>query len=529
MNNTLILPGFSSQTSRAKSNVRFTKTEAMPINSNPQQRVFFSGKTEPAKSYSSGASLVWEQTLPGLDHPIKIAQNQRSDLKDRAKITLTKTSEDEKHITYTVSQGFKNAETKLPDSMPIATLKVPKTLQAQDFPDITFYAAPKKEGQTAIIKGKSNVYILPEQGGHLVFSNGVEVHMKGPKPAKVELAAGVGRKAMPIPADVPAILAIGGHGTRTSGVTEVQNIPKAQLSLGENSTLETIIRHVHDHGIQQITMNPITNTQIASVLSKLRSTGQGKYETLPSQPDGNFGIFSKALGAKVLHRDKPFLLYFADAVSDVDLSRMYQEHNEKQADVTISAFKVPREDAHKYGIFYTEDQDSGKVTKFTEKPKDKPSTDNFYAANGIYFFSPKAIQTIEKIVSDPGFKPTDAGELDLSYDIIPKLIQEHLNVRVDYDPNQIWLDTGNPSAYRGTAHALLSTVKERREQAPLAKHLPSSDNAANMVDAQGNVYLQGADKADRQQDGIALMQNAITVPKSLATGLRAPDQLNVMA
>ena len=71
-----------------------------------------------------------------------------------------------------------------------------------------------------------------------------------------------------------------------------------------------------------------------------------------------------------------------DHIYKMDYSRMVNFHKTHGADVTIAAMPVPMEEAHRFGILDTDEND--RVTDFIEKPQNPP---NNLASMGVYVFS----------------------------------------------------------------------------------------------------------------------------------------------
>ena len=110
--------------------------------------------------------------------------------------------------------------------------------------------------------------------------------------------------------------------------------------------------------------------------------------------------------AKDLLEDEPFVVVNGDIVSDINLKLMIKSHTENDAKATVSLAKVP--DARPYGT--AEMNDSGRITKFEEKPNKRKSQ----AINaGVYVLDPSVIQLIPPAI------PSSMENM-----IFPKLVQD---------------------------------------------------------------------------------------------------------
>ncbi len=76
------------------------------------------------------------------------------------------------------------------------------------------------------------------------------------------------------------------------------------------------------------------------------------------------------------------LILSGDHIYKMDYSKMLDYHKEKGADCTIAVIDVPIEEASRFGILSTDDDN--KIFKFSEKPKNPDSTK---ASMGIYIFN----------------------------------------------------------------------------------------------------------------------------------------------
>ena len=76
------------------------------------------------------------------------------------------------------------------------------------------------------------------------------------------------------------------------------------------------------------------------------------------------------------------LILSGDHIYKMDYEVMLDYHKKNQADVTIAAMPVPREEASRFGIVVTDDE--GKIAEFQEKPPEPKSN---LASMGIYIFS----------------------------------------------------------------------------------------------------------------------------------------------
>ncbi len=108
------------------------------------------------------------------------------------------------------------------------------------------------------------------------------------------------------------------------------------------------------------------------------------------------------------------LILSGDQIYKMDYSAMLAFHEEKNADVTIAILEVPWEDASRFGIMNTEEDN--KIYEFVEKPKNPISNK---ASMGIYIFNWKKLR--EYLMED---QKNLQSSNDFGKDIIPKMLED---------------------------------------------------------------------------------------------------------
>lgn len=137
------------------------------------------------------------------------------------------------------------------------------------------------------------------------------------------------------------------------------------------------------------------------------------------------------------------LILSGDHIYKMDYSKIIEFHKEKGTKLTIAVQPVAWEDAHRFGILTSDD--NNKITKFSEKPK---NPDSNLASMGIYVFDTDTLlETIEK-VKDPN--------LDFGKHIIPYLLGETDLYTYVYE--DFWQDVGTYDSYLEANLNLTATV-----------------------------------------------------------------------
>ena len=128
------------------------------------------------------------------------------------------------------------------------------------------------------------------------------------------------------------------------------------------------------------------------------------------------------------------LILSGDHIYKMDYEVMLDFHKENTADVTIAAMPVPIEEASRFGIVITDD--NNQVTEFEEKPAHPRSN---LASMGIYIFSwPVLKEALLKKKDEPG--------CDFGKHVIP-YCHENGQRLFAYEYNGYWKDVGTLGSY----------------------------------------------------------------------------------
>lgn len=194
-------------------------------------------------------------------------------------------------------------------------------------------------------------------------------------------------------------------------------------------------------------LSPFLNQYVDLVPAQMRTGGDWYMGTA----DAVFQNINQILDA-----DPNYLCIFGgDHVYKMDVSQMLDYHKMKEADLTISAIPVPKEEASEFGIM--EVDENWRLVSFTEKPKDPktiPGDPNMCLASmGNYIFN-------KNILVDALFKDAcqENTKHDFGKNIIPSLLKEGKKIFVyNFKDNAFpgisdsekgyWRDVGNIDAY----------------------------------------------------------------------------------
>ena len=120
-----------------------------------------------------------------------------------------------------------------------------------------------------------------------------------------------------------------------------------------------------------------------------------------------------------------------DHIYKMDYNKMLEYHKAKNADATIAVLDVPKEEASRFGIMITDEDDN--IIDFEEKPKNPRST---LASMGIYIFTWKKLKAY--LIANENDKEASK---DFGKNIIPDM-REAGEKLVAYRFDGYWKDVG---------------------------------------------------------------------------------------
>ncbi len=133
---------------------------------------------------------------------------------------------------------------------------------------------------------------------------------------------------------------------------------------------------------------------------------------------------------------KYVLILSGDHIYKMDYSKMLIEHKDNNADGTISVINVSMEEASRFGIMNTDE--NNKIYEFEEKPEHPKST---LASMGVYIFTWDVLR--KYLIEDEANKNSDK---DFGKNIIPKMLEDGRRMFA-YVFEGYWKDVGTIDSY----------------------------------------------------------------------------------
>lgn len=251
----------------------------------------------------------------------------------------------------------------------------------------------------------------------------------------------------------------GGKGTRLYPLTYTR--AKQLIPVANKPVLVRVIEAIKEAGIDEI------GIVIGDTGPEIRETigGGARWDVKVTyiEQDAPLGLAHAVKISRDFLGDDRFVMFLGDNVIQGGISTLIREFADGGWNSQIVLTKVA-EPQH-YGVAVLDD--SGRVTKLVEKPKDPPSD---LALVGIYMFDKHVFDAVEAI------KPSARGELEIT-DAIQWLVEQDYDVYPHVHTGW-WIDTGKPTDMLDANSRVLEELTPRVE---------GTIDAASEVDARVTV------------------------------------------
>lgn len=141
------------------------------------------------------------------------------------------------------------------------------------------------------------------------------------------------------------------------------------------------------------------------------------------------------------------LILSGDHIYKMDYELMLEFHKKNHADVTIAAMPVPIEEASRFGIVITDEEN--RIQEFEEKPETPRGN---LASMGIYIFS-------WPILKDALLSKKDESGCDFGKHVIPYCFEQGQRLFA-YENNGYWKDVGTLGSYWEANMELIDIIPE---------------------------------------------------------------------
>lgn len=262
-----------------------------------------------------------------------------------------------------------------------------------------------------------------------------------------------------------AMVLAGGNGTRLHPLTAEHAKPALPLAAGYR-IIDFVLSNLVNSGISPIYV--LVQYKPQSLVEHIRTAwatwSRGEQPAIivvfPETHRVSAGFSGTAdavyQNLHLIERHKPDLVavFAADHVYRMDVRQMARFHQERGAEVSIAAARVPIVQASAFGIMAV--SSTGELHEFLEKPARPASipADPFraYASMGNYLFNPRVLVELLE-------ETNRRGDTDFGHDIMPRLPGRCRVWTYDFASNTVpgvqpyeergyWRDIGTVDAYR---------------------------------------------------------------------------------
>jgi NDP-sugar pyrophosphorylase family protein len=235
-----------------------------------------------------------------------------------------------------------------------------------------------------------------------------------------------------IPEDLPALLLVGGMGTRLRSV--VSSKPKPLAPVGDIPFLELLVLQLRSQGIRRLVM--CTGYQAEQVREEFgdgHRWGVGIEYSNEPRPLGTAGAIKFA--EQFLAQASDFLVMNGDSFLQFDFREFHRFHREHGGLASIAVRSVP--DASRYGTVHLDR--GNRVIGFSEKMGIQESG---LINGGVYLFQRAILEHIPE------------GPASLEKDVLPGILE---NGAFALQQNGMFIDIGTPEDY-ARAQALFDSL-----------------------------------------------------------------------
>jgi len=248
----------------------------------------------------------------------------------------------------------------------------------------------------------------------------------------------------------------GGFGTRLRPLTN--NIPKPMVPVANKPMLEHLINLLKVHNIKDYVMLLYYQPEIIKDYFKDGSNFGVSIKYI--QPDRDYGTAGAVKLSENYIKDN-FLVISGDVLTNFDLTRFYEFHNNKSNIATISLYSA--ENPLQYGIVLTNSE--SRIVSFLEKPS---SSEVFSDTinTGLYYFKKDIFRHIP-----------EGENFDFSKDLFPYLLESNIPI-FGFKSEGYWRDVGNLEEYLA---AFLDVLDDK------LSHIKARDYYGNCVSPKAKI------------------------------------------
>ena len=236
-----------------------------------------------------------------------------------------------------------------------------------------------------------------------------------------------------------AVVLAGGKGTRGKPYTDF--FPKAMIPINGKPAISYVINFLKaSKTIDEIIILTDLKGLGGQVQNYIQNNSKKRISFVQDSQSGTGGDLLHL--APKLKGESEFLLWFADNLCNVDVSKMKKHYESKQSQACIATRSRRKEET---GFAIVND---GIVTEFREKPEIKLQMSECL---GIYILSTKILTDIRK--------KSKTKQVNLSYDILEELSKKGKVSAFDIGKNS-WIDAESPVVLERNEKLVKKIIKQ---------------------------------------------------------------------
>jgi len=264
-------------------------------------------------------------------------------------------------------------------------------------------------------------------------------------PLGIVLAGGEGKRLMPLTADraKPAVPFGGSYRLIDFVLSNLVNAEMRKIAVLTQYKSHSLDRHI------------TTTWRMSTLLSNYITPVPAQQRLGPRWYTGSADAILQNFNLIQDENPNHVLVFGADHVYRMDPSQMFEHHLETGAGITIAAIRMPRSEAHDFGVIELA-EDGISIKAFHEKPSNPPAMpghpDLSLVSMGNYIFKRDVME--EALILD---SEDLESRHDLGGNIIPMLTKAGLAKVYDFENNVVpgaterdkgyWRDVGSIDAY----------------------------------------------------------------------------------
>lgn len=276
--------------------------------------------------------------------------------------------------------------------------------------------------------------------------------------------------------DTLCMVMAGGRGSRLGPLTIHRSKPSVPFA-GRYRIIDFVLSNFVNSGYRRLYV--LTQYMSSSLIKHLnrnwRLSGFGEYiEVVPAQM--RMGEFWYRGTADAVYQNINLIrdsraahvaVFGGDHIYKFAIDQMDTFHRDQEADLTVAALAVPREEANQFGCVAVDDR--GRIVGFVEKPADPPPMPgrptHSLVSMGNYLFRR---EVLERVLGEDAALP--GSRHDFGRDIIPRMLSSGSRVfAYDFTQNRIPGDPATEPYWRdvGTIDSYFTSNMEVRARVPL--------------------------------------------------------------